>query len=124
MNTRTPYNLIFSCSGACDVGAIADHAARQLSEDYNAMFCTSAVAAGVPAALERTAKAARIVAIDGCDQACARKILTEAGFCYCAAVELDELGLEKGKSPATDENVARVVEAARLALNGEVVAAG
>ncbi len=117
MNAEHPENLIFACSGAADVGGIADQAARRLAQSSDAAFCcTAAIAAKVPPILQRAAWAARIVAIDGCDKACARKILEDAGAHKCAHIELGALGLEKGKSPATEENITRVINAAQDAL--------
>lgn len=109
--------LSFSaCSGASDVGGLTDQAARQLTREKAAsMYCTAAVAAGVHTALERSAGALRLVAIDGCNQCCARKILENAGF-DCAHVELGSLGLVKGSSPSNEENVERVARAVRREL--------
>jgi hypothetical protein len=42
--------------------------------------------------------------------------LEEAGFTEFGHMEVTDLGLEKGKSPATDENIAAVVQAALFKL--------
>ena len=65
--------LVFACSGAADVGAISDRAARTL-----------------------TAEGAGISEFDH--------------------MKVTDFGLEKGKSPATDENIAAVVQAALIRL--------
>ncbi|MCF6286144.1 MAG: putative zinc-binding protein [Candidatus Hydrogenedentes bacterium] len=107
------YNLVFACSGASDVGEIADQAARQLSREEIACICaTAAIAAGIPEILEKAAGATRIIAIDGCNRACARKILDRRGLPDYAYVALDDLGMVRGKTPATDENIAKAVFAA------------
>lgn len=109
--------LIFSCSGAADVGAIADQTARKLSrEGAGKMFCLTGIGGRV-ASIVKTAKAAdRIVAIDGCAQECARHCLDEAGFKDFAHVHLGQLGLEKGMSPVGDDSIARAASAAREIL--------
>ncbi|MDR3496699.1 MAG: putative zinc-binding protein [Ancalomicrobiaceae bacterium] len=105
--------LIFSCSGAADVGEIADRTARKLTRDRaGKMFCLAGVGGRVASILKITGSADRLLAIDGCTQNCASSCLQEAGFEGFASLRLAELGLEKGLSPATDETVARAAEAA------------
>ena len=114
------YNLAFACSGSADVGAIADQAARKLSKEKTASICcTAAIAAEIPEILEKATFASKMIVIDGCEKACARKILEQGGFTDLAYVELGMLGLEKDKTPVTEECIARVADAAVIAL-GEV----
>jgi uncharacterized metal-binding protein len=105
--------LIFSCSGAADVGEISDLAARQLnSEGAGKMFCLAGIGGRVKGILDTTKKAAHILAIDGCSLDCVKLSLEEAGFMEFDHMRVTDLGLEKGKSPATDENTVTVVKAA------------
>lgn len=109
--------LIFACSGAADVGEIADRAGRKLTRERTGkMFCLAGVGGRVASVLKTTSAADRILAIDGCTQNCASACLAEAGFADFASLKLAELGMEKGLSPATDEAVARAVEAAARIL--------
>lgn len=109
--------LIFSCSGAADVGAVADKAARELTtQGAGKMYCLAGIGGRVPGILKTTAEAEKILAIDGCPLDCVRLSLEEAGFTGFEHMKVTDLGLEKGRSPATDENVARVVQAARDVL--------
>jgi uncharacterized metal-binding protein len=109
--------MVFACSGAADVGAITDLAARKLAAEKKAsMCCAAAVAAGIPEILEKTTLASGVIVLDGCDKVCARKILENAGFADCTCLELGALGLEKGQSSPTDERVGTVVDAATEAL--------
>jgi uncharacterized metal-binding protein len=102
--------LIFSCSGAADVGEISDRAARKLSADgAGKMFCLAGVGGRVSGIMASTQAAAAILAIDGCPLDCTKKTLEEAGFKQFAHIRLNELGMEKGKSPVTDERIGRVV---------------
>lgn len=120
MSTTSSSILLFACSGASDVGGLTDQAARKLTKEKAAsMYCTAAVAAGVHTALERGAGARKVVALDGCNQCCARKILEQAGFGECAHVELGALGLVKGESPINEEHVELVSRAVRMELSGE-----
>lgn len=110
--------LIFSCSGGADVGALSDLAARNLSADgAGRMFCLAGLGGRVEPIMKTTGEADRLVAIDGCPMACARKTLEQAGFTASAHVVVTGLGMEKGASPATDERVAQVADAVRQALS-------
>ncbi len=61
-------------------------------------------------------EAEKILAIDGCPLDCAKLSLEEAGVTEFKHLKVTDLGLEKGKSPATDENIAIVVQAALFKL--------
>jgi len=111
--------LVFACSGAADVGAVADLAARRLAADGTAaMYCLAGVGGRVPAILKTVASAERVAAIDGCPLDCARKSLEQAGFSDFGHLRLTDLGLEKGKSPATEANVAAAAKAAAVCFDG------
>jgi len=110
--------LIFSCSGAADTGEIADRAARQLTKDgVGTMYCLAGVGGRVPDIMERTASASRILAIDGCDKACVKRCLQQAGFQDFRHLIVTGLGMPKGQSPATDERIQLVAGNAAKALD-------
>lgn len=102
----TPPKLIFPCSGASDVGGLSDRAARQMTLDQTGkMYCLAGIGGRVNAIMETTKAAAKILAIDGCPQECARKTLEQAGFTGFQHLKLFDLGRHKGSSPATEENI-------------------
>ena len=102
--------LIFACSGAADVGEISDKAARKLTkEGVGMMFCTAGIGGRVEGIMKKTESAEKIIAIDGCGLNCVKKSLEKAGFNEFVHVQLADLGLVKGNSPATEENVDKVV---------------
>ncbi len=110
--------LIFACSGAADVGAVADQAARELtSRGSGKMYCLAGIGGSVPGILKTTVEAEKILAIDGCPLDCVRLCLEEAGFTDFEHMKVTDLGLEKGKSPASAENIDRVVQAALTVLS-------
>jgi uncharacterized metal-binding protein len=114
--------LIFACSGSADVGKIADLAARRMTEEgVGKMFCLAGVGGRVKGIMETTQSAQAILAIDGCPLHCARNTLLQAGFKKFEHLCLTDLGMEKGKTPATDKAVAKVVgrAKARLACSGK-----
>jgi uncharacterized metal-binding protein len=111
--------LIFACSGAADVGKISDLAARKLTaEGAGKMFCLAGIGGRVGGIMETTRAAAAILVIDGCPLDCAKKTLENAGFNKFEYIRLSDLGMEKGKSPATDEAVAKVADLGKTKLAG------
>lgn len=109
--------MIFACSGAADVGAVADQAARKLSKDgAGKMYCLAGVGGRVPGIMDTTRSAARILAIDGCPLNCVKQTLLHAGFQSFEHVQLADLGMEKGKTPPTPEVVAKVAAAGAAKL--------
>jgi uncharacterized metal-binding protein len=106
--------IIFACSGASDVGEIADRAARKLSRDgAGKMHCMSAVGAGVESFMKfYRQSSAPILAIDGCALSCATNCLKKAGLAATRNVSLEALGFVKGETHVTDDKIARVVDAA------------
>jgi len=68
--------LIFSCSGAADVGELADRVARKLTrEGTGKMFCTAGIGGGISGIIEATKSAEKIIALDGCALGCAKCLL-------------------------------------------------
>jgi uncharacterized metal-binding protein len=112
--------LVFACSGAADVGAVADLAARRLTAEGKAsMFCLAGVGGQVPGILKTVAGAGCLTAIDGCALDCAKKTLEKAGFTEVKHLRLTDMGLEKGRTPATEDHVSAVAQAAAAMLAGD-----
>lgn len=110
-------SLIFSCSGAADVGALSDLAARKLNlEGAGKMYCLAGIGGRIQGIMQTTQNAAHILAIDGCALDCVKLCLEEAGFAEFDHFRVTDLDLEKGKSPATDENIETVARIAREQL--------
>ncbi|NLP05614.1 zinc-binding protein [Candidatus Fermentibacteria bacterium] len=107
----TSPKLVFSCSGAADVGALADLTARRLSsESCGRMACLAAIGAGLGSFAEAAKSASVILAIDGCRTDCALKILERAGVEGVSHARITDLGFVKGSSPMTAENVSILFE--------------
>ena len=109
--------LIFACSGAADVGAIADQAARRLAKaGAGKMFCLAGIGGRVSGIMETTKSAAKILAIDGCPLSCAKACLEQAGFSKFEHLQLAEVGLEKGKTEVNEANIAKAAAKAAQKL--------
>jgi uncharacterized metal-binding protein len=114
--------IIFPCSGSADVGEIADHAARKLRDDgVGKMSCLAGIGGRVSNLMDVAKAAQAILVIDGCPLHCARHTLETAGFTNCTHVCLNDLGLEKGKTPVTADVVAQVALAGKKKLGAPSV---
>ena len=112
--------LIFTCAGAAYSGQVANRAGVQLMEQgAGQLFCIAAVAAGIPQKMERARDAAVRIAIDGCDDHCARKTLEKAGLKADLHVVVTDLGIEKKPAqPSTISDAKRVADSVRTVLGG------
>ena len=109
--------LIFPCSGAADVGEVADRAARKLTKDgAGKMYCLAGVGAHIEDMLVNVRAAGKILAVDGCAKDCVKHTLAHAGFTDIAHLRLTDLGFEKGASPATEERISEAAEHAKTLL--------
>ena len=80
------------------------------------MCCIAAIGADIPEIVEKARGATKILVIDGCDHECAKKILERAGFDGFGHVQLGAVGMEKGKTPVSEENIARAADAGVIVL--------
>ena len=105
--------LIFACSGAADVGALSDQAARKMTRDGTGkMFCTPGIGGRVSGIMKTTEAADVILAIDGCPLDCVKQSLIQAGFNVFKHLRLTDIGFEKGKTAVNDAAVATVADKA------------
>ena len=111
--------LVFVCSGTADVGELTDRAARRLRDTGVAsMSCLASIGARDEDITFKAEYAARVLLIDGCPKACARRTFENAGLRRFMHVDLSEVGLLKGKSAVTEESIQRVVCKAVAMLAG------
>lgn len=113
MNEPKNPALVFVCSGAADVGELTDRAARQLHrEGCAAMSCLAGIGARDADMMFNTDVADRVLVIDGCPTECASRTFREAGITKFSQFNLAEIGLRKGASPVTEQNIRRVMDGA------------
>ncbi len=82
---HVPENAIFCCFGCMSsvgtlTGVAVLEAYKRLDKEKNGLFCTSAIAAGVPKHRKTTERAKKIIVVDGCLNKCATKILEKDGI--------------------------------------------
>lgn len=104
--------LVFACSGAADVGAIADQAARKISKSgAGKMFCAVGIGGRVSGIMKTTEAADKILAIDGCPLNCMKNSLEQAGFSEFEHLQLADLGMDKGKTDISSESIDKAAAA-------------
>jgi uncharacterized metal-binding protein len=103
---------VVTCSGASNVGQIANHAAIILTKEKVAgFFCLAGVGGHFPGMVKAAKEAGLMVAIDGCPVQCAAKTLQHAEIEPAIQIIVTELGIEKSHDIAIDEKIcSRVVE--------------
>ena len=98
--------LVFPCSGGSDVGELTDRAARQLSKTGAAkMSCLAGVGGGISGFIASAQGADVTLVLDGCPQDCGKKTMEKNGVTGFKHLRLTDLGMQKGKSPANDQNM-------------------
>ncbi len=103
--------LIFACSGAADVGEIADRAARRMTRNGSGnMFCLAGIGGKIAGIIKKTEAASKVLAIDGCELDCVKSCLHQAGFQQFSHLRVTDLGMQKGKAAVNDENIATVAQ--------------
>ena len=101
-NCCGPITMVLSCSGGSNVGQISNEVARKLTVDNKAvMFCLAGLGGDVEPLVDRTKSAERVLVIDGCPVACAKKTLERHGIDH-EWLELTGLGIEKCPSLELD----------------------
>jgi uncharacterized metal-binding protein len=111
--------LIFACSGAADVGAVADQAARRMTKKgAGSMFCLAGIGGCVAPIMDKTKSASVLLAIDGCPLNCVSETLKQAGIERFEHLRVTDLGLEKGSTPVNDASIETVVAKGCAMLDG------
>jgi uncharacterized metal-binding protein len=96
---------LYACSGASNVGQIANKVAIELTnKGKGRMMCTTGIGGRITGIMRYTEGTDEIVVIDGCSLNCTRKSLELAGFTVDTNVVLTELGVVKNKQLDVDTN--------------------
>jgi len=88
--------VLLPCSGGSNCGQIANQVAVKLTEEgVGYIYCLAGIGAHIAGMVESTKAAKRIVALDGCTVACAKKIIEHAGLIVTDWICVTEAGIEK-----------------------------
>lgn len=108
-NSSSSPTLIFPCSGAADVGELADRVARRMTRaGLGKMYCLAAIGGRVQQYIDDTKAAKDIIIIDGCSNECAKKTLDTINV-EGHEFNLENIGFQKGNSPPNGKNMDTVV---------------
>ena len=88
--------ILLPCSGGSNCGQIANEVAVKLTEEgIGTIYCLAGIGAHIEGMVESTKAAKRIVALDGCNVACAKKTVEHAGLTVTDWVCVTEEGISK-----------------------------
>jgi uncharacterized metal-binding protein len=97
---------VVTCSGASNVGQIANQAAIELAKEKVAgFFCLAGVGAHIKGMVKLAKETGLMVSIDGCPVQCAAKTLQYAEIEPAIQIIVTEYGIEKSHDIALDEMV-------------------
>lgn len=104
--------LIFPCSGASNVGQMANEAALRLREAGKGnMYCTAGIGGHVKGLINGARSAKLLVGIDGCRVGCVRKCLKAEGLTPgIYMVVSDELKVKKGYVRPKEKEVTALLD--------------
>lgn len=113
--------VVLACSGASDVGEIADRAARLVHACGAAtMVCASGLLAGHPEYLRTVQSAKAVVLVEGCEVACGRTCILASKMPNFLRIQLQEMGMLRHETRATREQILKVANRIIAALNRAV----
>jgi uncharacterized metal-binding protein len=88
--------VILPCSGGSNCGQIANQVAIKLTEEgLGDIYCLAGVGAHIEQMINTVKAANRIVAIDGCATACAKKIIEHSGIKLTDWICITDQGINK-----------------------------
>ena len=110
--------ILLACSGGSNVGQLTNEAAKKLDiEKAGRFFCLAGVGGHIPGITAAVSAADKVLAIDGCDVACAKKCLDAEGISDYEYIVLTDLGIEKNRDFCLAEtDIERVAQVCREKL--------
>ena len=111
--------LLSTCSGAANVGEIADKAVRELMfAGRGAMFCLAGLGGDIQGMIQSARDADVNLVIDGCPMECAKKTFDRHRITNYRHIRVTDLGIEKQKGVrCTEEQVNKAVMKAKEILS-------
>lgn len=115
--------VFLPCSGGSNCGQIANQVAVKLTEEgVGNIYCLAGVAAHIEGMLESVRGAKRVVALDGCQVACARKAIEHAGLKVTDWICVTEEGVAKNHQfKLAPDEIALIVRRTKESLAKAVV---
>lgn len=113
-------NLILACSGASNVGQITNEVAKKLDvEKQGRFFCLAGVGGHISGMVASVDGSDKVLVIDGCQVACAKQTMDEAGLDDYEYVVVTDLGIEKNHDfELSTVDINKTLETCYKKLNG------
>jgi uncharacterized metal-binding protein len=90
--------MLLACSGASNVGQLANQAAIELTQEgFGKMFCLAGIGGDLSGFVQSAKDTPQMIAIDGCDVGCAKEILEKTEIPLKEYLVLTSLGIDKNK---------------------------
>jgi len=91
--------ILLPCSGGSNCGQIANQVAVELTDSgIGRIYCLAGIGAHIQSMVESSKAVKRIVAIDGCSVACAKKTVEHAGLTVTDWVCVTDAGIMKNRN--------------------------
>jgi len=88
--------ILLPCAGGSNCGQITNQVAVKLDEEgMGRIYCLAGIASHIEGMIESARSAERIIALDGCQMACAKKAIEHAGLTVTDWVCVTEEGISK-----------------------------
>jgi uncharacterized metal-binding protein len=115
--------LIFPCSGGSNCGQIANQAAIQLTEEgIGRIYCLAGIGAHDSAMIDTAKVVKRVLAIDGCSTACAKRILEHAGVMVTDYLDVNREGITKSHDfKLSFEDISSIVAKAKERIGQAII---
>ena len=110
--------ILLPCSGGSNCGQITNHVAVSLDTlGVGHIYCLAGIGAHIDGMVDSARSAKRIVALDGCQVACAKKTIEHAGLKVTDWICVTEEGISKSpKLLLEQEDIEFITERARELL--------
>ena len=102
--------ILLPCSGGSNCGQITNHAAVSLDTlGVGRIYCLAGIGAHIDGMAKSAKGAKRIVALDGCQVACAKKSIEHAGLTVTDWICVTEEGISKNHNLLLDQEEIELV---------------
>lgn len=110
--------MILTCSGGSNVGQLSNQAAIELTkEGFGEIFCLAGIGAKKSGFVQSVKNVREMVLIDGCDKACGKAILENAGVAVKKHIIVTQLNIKKNDDfTLNPDDIAAVKHAVKLAF--------
>ena len=103
--------ILLPCAGGSNCGQMTNRVAVNLDiEKVGRIYCLAGIAAHIDGMVESAKGAKRIVALDGCQVACAKKAIEHAGLPVTDWICVTDEGINKNHELVMDEEKIELIE--------------